>query len=416
MSRSAEPSPSIEPLRPTKRARTRTASRSSSSLSSPSFPSPRRDNGKGKAPSQGTSQLEGESGIYSIEGGDAAENGVEDEESVREARRKAHSDRIKRAWETRRANRALYQSAQLRNEVVSDLSTLSTPIPTTDLLLSIHRYTSAFYTTHSLLFPPEKKVRHNPWGSKKRLLLIKDGHAAPSIVSNSIRARENSNINANSAGVSERHGSSASTSTMTRTRTRSTTSRRQRSDLDQEEASGSRSGSGSGSGSGSEDEQRALRKRIKVEPGSELVDQYGELEDRKGRKKERKERRTGSYKIRDMYKAIEGEGLMALGMILQEHIIAKLDEAGYRQTSHGMSPDHDLERGDEDPENDEEEEDGNHHERESDEVEEEKHGEESQDSSANRLSFLDHQVDMEIGRGKNNVKKKRDGKRRPGFG
>ncbi|OXG99330.1 hypothetical protein C345_00179 [Cryptococcus neoformans A2-102-5] len=38
----------------------------------------------------------------------------------------------------------------------------------------------------------------------------------------------------------------------------------------------------------------------------------------------------GKYKVRDMYRAIEGEGLMAIGIILQEYIIRTLREIGYQ--------------------------------------------------------------------------------------
>ncbi|KIR51059.1 hypothetical protein I315_06519 [Cryptococcus gattii Ru294] len=38
----------------------------------------------------------------------------------------------------------------------------------------------------------------------------------------------------------------------------------------------------------------------------------------------------GRYKVRDMYCAIEGEGLMAIGIILQEYIIRTLREIGYQ--------------------------------------------------------------------------------------
>nr|ODN87048.1 hypothetical protein L203_03822 [Cryptococcus depauperatus CBS 7841] len=37
----------------------------------------------------------------------------------------------------------------------------------------------------------------------------------------------------------------------------------------------------------------------------------------------------GKYKVRDMYRAIEGEGLMAIGILVQEYIARKLHEAGY---------------------------------------------------------------------------------------
>ncbi|WVQ72309.1 hypothetical protein IAR50_001859 [Cryptococcus sp. DSM 104548] len=61
----------------------------------------------------------------------------------------------------------------------------------------------------------------------------------------------------------------------------------------------------------------------------------------------------GKYKVKDMYKAIEGEGLMAMGILVQEHIIRQLEEAGYQRPT---QPEEDESAHEESDEEEEEEE------------------------------------------------------------
>nr|XP_031862137.1 uncharacterized protein CI109_002550 [Kwoniella shandongensis]KAA5529209.1 hypothetical protein CI109_002550 [Kwoniella shandongensis] len=440
MSRSSDPSSSSS--RPAKRLRTTSRSSSSSSSSSTSSiqSSSKRSKGKNKAIDQSLSprsagpesegqdseRQESNEGEPDLGQGSDKEEDDDDDDDLREARRKAHSERIKKAWETRRANQALLENARAveRNGPAtgSDSATpsTSTPIPTTDLLLSIHAHTSQFYTTHSLLFEPEKKARYNPWGSRKRLLLLRDSRGVASIVSRSRSARTGDGPTLTGA---EADGPRSRDRTESQTRARRRSGDRNDEDEAQDELDEDNT---------SEDEDEAeesrLRTRIKVEP--DQVDRHGELEIRKGRKNlPRKERRKGSYKIRDMYKAIEGEGLMALGILLQEHVVSQLIDAGYRPPPSSFEASRDGETSlegtqngedDDDDERQSKEEDDHDHdndsnnERKSDEEEKSADGS-SGSSSEDHDSFVNHQSNAREST-KTHQTQVKNAKRRPGFG
>ncbi|WVQ64389.1 uncharacterized protein L199_002555 [Kwoniella botswanensis] len=226
---------------------------------------------------------------------------------------KTISERTKRSWETRRAKSAREGIEEMvnahgdgrdqadENEAgPSNYSQSTIPLPTSEFLLSIHHHSSEFYTSNELSFQPCKKGRTVPWGSKKRLLILQD------------------------ADPGSKNDSRSSGSTSTRSKSRSTW----RTEEDEEQVE--------------EPEEDELDdendKTVNVK--KELVDEYGELlvqGDRQTNRSEsangngRKERSKGKYKKRDMYKAIEGEGLMALGILLQQHIIQSIHTAGYRK-------------------------------------------------------------------------------------
>ncbi|ODN73848.1 hypothetical protein L202_07371 [Cryptococcus amylolentus CBS 6039] len=62
----------------------------------------------------------------------------------------------------------------------------------------------------------------------------------------------------------------------------------------------------------------------------------------------------GKYKVKDMYKAIEGEGLMAMGILVQEHIIQQLEQSGYQRPEKDASVDEEIEEEEEERESSEE--------------------------------------------------------------
>ncbi|OCF60073.1 hypothetical protein L486_02746 [Kwoniella mangroviensis CBS 10435] len=228
---------------------------------------------------------------------------------------KAISERTKRSWETRRAKSAREGIEEMvnahgdgrdqadQNEAGTSYHSQSTiPLPTSEFLLSIHHHSSEFYTSNELLFHPSKKGRTVPWGSKKRLLILQD--ADP--------------------GLKNDSRSSGTTSTRSKSRSRSTW----RTEEDEEQIEEPK-----------EDELDDDNDE-NVNVKKELVDEYGEIivqGDRQTNRSEsangngRKERSKGRYKKRDMYMAIEGEGLMALGILLQHHIIQAIHTAGYRK-------------------------------------------------------------------------------------
>ncbi|WWD06254.1 hypothetical protein V865_004340 [Kwoniella europaea PYCC6329] len=221
---------------------------------------------------------------------------------------KAISERTKRSWETRRAKSAREGLEEMvnghgdthedENEAgPSDHSQQIIPLPTSELLLSIHQHSSEFYTSNELLIQPSKKGRTVPWGSKKRLLILQD------------------------ADPGSKNDSRSSGSTSTRSKSRSTWITEEDEEQPEEDELDDEN-----------DENANVKK--------ELVDEYGELlvqGDGQTNRSEsangngRKERSKGRYKKRDMYKAIEGEGLMALGILLQQHIIQAIHTAGYRK-------------------------------------------------------------------------------------
>ncbi|WWC97484.1 hypothetical protein V866_004364 [Kwoniella sp. B9012] len=226
---------------------------------------------------------------------------------------KAISERTKRSWETRRAKSAREGTEEMvnahgdgfdqadENEAgPSKYSQSTIPLPTSEFLLSIHQHSSEFYTSNELLFLPSKRGRTVPWGSKKRLLILQD------------------------ADPGSKNDSRSSGSTSTRSKSRSTW----RTEEDEEQVE--------------EPEEYELddENDENVNVKKELVDEYGELlvqGDRQTNSSEsangngRKERSKGRYKKRDMYKAIEGEGLMALGILLQQYIVQAIHTAGYRK-------------------------------------------------------------------------------------
>ncbi|OCF42150.1 hypothetical protein I317_04001 [Kwoniella heveanensis CBS 569] len=315
----------------------------------------------------------------------------------REESSKEVSERIKRGWETRRANKRIRLErgeALIHRERERDAdperphsysysqpsgaaTAPSTPLPTSQMLLSLHNHSAQFYEANNLIFQPIKKGRANPWGSKKRLLIVQDA------LSNS----RSESAAGSGAGAGGRSSTSLSLSITPAPRSRETQAR---SDEDEDH-------------DGDEDEDTHRSKVDELDgPGdmrikSEFVDQYGELiinknvkrkygkakiksksADRErnrdrgrsdddeeyeyGYDKEEKEkdsdqddewedgegnpdsvrheegagnddgaaergsldkdqdqeevarkRTKGKYKIRDMYRAIEGRGLMALG-------------------------------------------------------------------------------------------------------
>ncbi|WWC85411.1 uncharacterized protein L201_000274 [Kwoniella dendrophila CBS 6074] len=240
---------------------------------------------------------------------------------------KSISERTKRSWETRRAKSAqialdpVGPSKSPSITIIPQMQTLplETPLPTSEFLLSLHRYASEFYTSNGLMFEPLKKGRQVPWGSKKRLMIIQDsGMDYSSKSSSSLNlsiTSFNSNPNSRSKSRSRSHQ---------RSNGKDHVSMSQDGDSDELHESEEE---------GQEDDDDIHH--IKQEG---LVDEYGELildtTRPKGRGKsnekiERKERSKGKYKKRDMFKSIEGDGLMALGMVLQEHIIKSIHIAGY---------------------------------------------------------------------------------------
>ncbi|TYJ57483.1 hypothetical protein B9479_001800 [Cryptococcus floricola] len=62
----------------------------------------------------------------------------------------------------------------------------------------------------------------------------------------------------------------------------------------------------------------------------------------------------GKYKVKDMCKAIEGEGLMAMGILVQEHIIQQLEQAGYQRPEKDASADEEIEEEEEERDSSEE--------------------------------------------------------------
>ncbi|WVR03186.1 hypothetical protein IAU60_000177 [Kwoniella sp. DSM 27419] len=212
---------------------------------------------------------------------------------------RSRSDRNKRGWETRRAKKRAKLENGLsfvhgREESVGAREAYDAPVPpalpTSELLLAIHHRAAALYTAHSLLYPPAKRGRTVPWGSKKRLLILQDAMTS---------------------------GRSSHSSGQSRT--------------------GSNQGEGA-IASPSPDETAHYAPKAEIQRiKHEYTDEYGEIvrEALKGQPsnggiKERKDRSKGKYNLRDMYRAIDGQGLMALGILVQEHIIDQLRAAGYR--------------------------------------------------------------------------------------
>ncbi|WVW81363.1 hypothetical protein I302_103354 [Kwoniella bestiolae CBS 10118] len=220
---------------------------------------------------------------------------------------KVISERTKRSWETRRrsAREGIENMVAVHGDVDengagpstrphSQDPSLSIPLPTSEFLLSVHTHASNFYMSNELLYQPSKKGRTIPWGSKKRLLILQD---------------------ADGRGAGH-DGSRSESGSKSNSKSRSTVSWRTAEDEDEEDELN--------------DEEVIVKK--------EFVDEHGELilESRRGTSEldqtnGRKERSKGRYKKRDMYKAIEGDGLMAIGILLQQHIIRSVHTAGYRK-------------------------------------------------------------------------------------
>ncbi|WRT63293.1 uncharacterized protein IL334_000198 [Kwoniella shivajii] len=229
----------------------------------------------------------------------------EDEENEEKRVDELISERTKRAWETRRARAvpAITEDGVSRvdeNGAGPSSSPLQTPLPTSELLLSIHRHASQFYTNNGLLFQSEKKARQKPWGSKKRVLIVQDATTL----------HPNSDSNTAPSRKSKSKSQSQSQST----------------ELFEE----------------GEIADELDPVQIKQEG---LVDDYGELifnrdRDQGSEYTEKRDRSKGKYKKRDLYRAIEGEGLMALGVLLQEHIISSIHAAGYRPKNHSQVENH----------------------------------------------------------------------------
>ncbi|WVQ94234.1 hypothetical protein IAU59_001312 [Kwoniella sp. CBS 9459] len=317
---------------------------------------------------------------------------------LREESSKAVSERIKRGWETRRANKRvrLERGEALihreRDVVLENTpyTPASTPLPTSHMLLALHDHSARFYEHNHLIFQPIKKGRVNPWGSKKRLLIMQDALSSRTS-SNSARTA--------SAQHEGRHSKSLSLSVTPASQCRADRSERSYDDEDGID----RDVRGDGSSEGDElDGPREMRVK------SEYVDRYGEIimdkkqnrkrnnaanshgigkgkgklrgriarharddedgdyengesqdddgdsvrpnhrdhhtlngdedgssigganRDQEAHEDRARTRAKGKYKIRDMYRAIDGRGLMALGILVQEHVVNTLRSAGYR--------------------------------------------------------------------------------------
>ncbi|WVQ82593.1 hypothetical protein IAT38_004723 [Cryptococcus sp. DSM 104549] len=237
------------------------------------LPIPWIDKDKGRA--QGALESDDE---MDEDGEDRAEEEGEEEDEGDDGRRRARSARAKRAWTTRRVRRAAGLSRAEEYIHIPDPPPrpppLSTPLPTSDLLQSIHHHASTFYTAHGMLSEPARGRRKVGWGSRKRLELIRDAEVVQ-------------------AGGS-RAGSLA----------------------------GSRDGSASRQGTPQETQERELVPASSQPASPSQAGDEGDGVQKRGAR--------GSYKTRDMYRAIQGEGLMALGVLVQEHVVRQLYDMGYR--------------------------------------------------------------------------------------
>ncbi|WWC67221.1 uncharacterized protein I206_101128 [Kwoniella pini CBS 10737] len=275
-------SPIFDNSRPAKRARTTRSQNSSSSSRTESAESSKRDKGKGKAQSP---VLAVESDTISNHEGKRSRSKKVDE---------VKSERTKRAWETRRRAKVTIPTIEDDDQEAGPSTSLAhweTPLPNTDFLLSIHKHASRFYTNHELLFEHHTRSRAYPWGSKKRLMLIQD-------------AKTGKNLK----GLSD---TSSSFKSNPKSKNYNNEDDEEIDELDEDD-----------------DDSQIIVKQ-------ELVDEYGELlrsnRDNSSNFSGKRDRPTGKYKKRDMYRAIEGEGLMALGILLQEHIIKSIHSSGYRK-------------------------------------------------------------------------------------
>nr|XP_018266250.1 uncharacterized protein I303_00225 [Kwoniella dejecticola CBS 10117]OBR88408.1 hypothetical protein I303_00225 [Kwoniella dejecticola CBS 10117] len=233
------------------------------------------------------------------------------------------SERTKRAWETRRQAKARTNAEDAEgdyeygDQAGSSDQKLQTPLPTTEFLLSLHKHASEFYTAHDLLFEHQSRSRKNPWGSKKRLMLIQD-------------AQSHGHVHEHGHSAS-RLSDTASSSSRSRPHSRSKSKSQVYSEAQEEDEVDEL-----------DDDEEGESRVDGINMKRELVDEYGELirypststctgtgTGTGTNSPTKRDRSKGKYKKRDMYRAIEGEGLMALGILLQEQIIQSIHDAGY---------------------------------------------------------------------------------------
>ena len=134
--------------------------------------------------------------------------------------------------------------------------------------MALHHHASTFYTSHSLLVTPKKQVRAEQWGSKKRLLLEADGVG--------------SDGRQTGAQVSESDTADGE---------------------EAEEAEAAEEGKEVA------EEISSDHHNARAEDDHEKTEEQGERGERPGHTGTARQR----YKKRDMYKAMDGSALLALG-------------------------------------------------------------------------------------------------------